>query len=160
MKATDQIRDELYALQKQSTNGLLRPEQVIAWARENPESAIFKDIERHNGWNDQLAAEAYRVNLARNMIRLIITWNPQTKRRVRAMVSVPTDRVNGGGYRKTEDAIAHPQRRAALLQAAIEEIRRLPDRYGYLPELQPLFSEIQTAIDRYEVGMATVAESA
>jgi len=77
--------------------GMLLVDQVIDLARD--ENNI---LHKHFTWDDSKAADAFRKQEARALIqkcRIKLVEHEATE--VRAFVSLPTDRENGGGYRLT-----------------------------------------------------------
>jgi hypothetical protein len=76
---------------------MLMVDQVIELARD--EDSI---LHKHFTWDDTKAAEAYRKQEARALIqRCKIRLVENEPVEIRAFVSLPTDRENGGGYRLT-----------------------------------------------------------
>jgi hypothetical protein len=77
--------------------GMLMVDQVIELARD--EDSI---LHKHFTWDDTKAADAYRKQQARALIqRCKIRLVENEPVEIRAFVSLPTDRENGGGYRLT-----------------------------------------------------------
>jgi hypothetical protein len=77
--------------------GMLMVDQVIELARD--ENNI---LHKHFTWDDSKAADAFRKQEARALIqRCRIKLVEHDPVEVRAFVSLPTDRENGGGYRLT-----------------------------------------------------------
>jgi len=77
--------------------GMLLVDQVIELARD--ENNV---LHKHFTWDDSKAADAFRKQEARALIqrcRIKLVEHEATE--VRAFVSLPTDRENGGGYRLT-----------------------------------------------------------
>ena len=94
----EKLAAELEIIRGMDKDGLLHPESVVAWARNNKESALYNELE----WDDTAAAEAYRVAQVRQIVRVIVRnapGNDGIDRRTRVYVSVPSDRLHGGGYR-------------------------------------------------------------
>ena len=94
----DIIKSELERL---FLEGLLRPADVVEAARD-PESPLHSHFE----WDDTEAAEKWREEQARQLIRNVrIEVGTSSPVLVRAFVSLPVDRQNGAGYRRFEDVI-------------------------------------------------------
>lgn len=146
-----QLAKELEIVRGLSKDGKLHPEDIVAWARNNKTSALYQDIDKNNGWDDAAAAEAYRVQLARNIIRVVIKDVDYTPTKVRAYISVPTDRQAGGGYTTTEEALR--ESRLQLIDEAINKLRTLGNQFTYLPELAPLFDEVRKAALAFRQGL-------
>lgn len=122
-------------------HGLLRPEHLI-------ERAIVKDSPLHEyfTWNNGEAAEKYRLLEARSLIaQVMVVMVPgpsQEPMKVRAFVSLPTDRLAGGGFRQTEDVLKDPPKREELLKTALAELRTIERKYRHLEELCEVFSAL------------------
>lgn len=92
-------------------NGVLKVEDVLAEARD--EGSI---LHKHFEWDDSEAAEQYRKQQARSLIqRCKISLVETDLVKVRAFVSLPTDRENGGGYRLTSEVLSDEFMKEELL---------------------------------------------
>ena len=91
--------------------GMLVPTTVLDYARD-PASPLHKYFE----WDDTEAAEQYRIDQARQLIRSVnITVPAQVPVRMRAFVSLASDRgTKGGGYRSTMDVMSKKKLRHQL----------------------------------------------
>ncbi len=134
----DAARAELEDL-RISAGGLLRPDDVVERAR-SQNSALHKYFE----WDDTEAAAAYRMHQARQVIRVVVRLIPRQASpsvAVRAYISLPSDRAQGG-YRAVED-VANDETRAA---EAMMELRRLLTRmemrYGALASVSDVLARI------------------
>lgn len=108
------IRNAL--LQLVDERGLLMPERVIDAARD-----AASPMHGHFTWDNDEAAHKYRLHQARALIGSVeITVNQQAPVTVNAFVSLPSDRVHGGGYRTVETILGNDFMRAQL----IEDIRK------------------------------------
>lgn len=145
-------QEELAALTRQSANRILPAESVVNKAREKSSSlhSLFE-------WDDGKAAEQYRLEQARHVIRLYfvviepaptvqskhLKFKPAT---MRGLVSLKTDRrSSGGGYRQLTDVLKDPSMRAQLVEEALEELRLWRSRYKSLNELSEIFASIARA---------------
>lgn len=135
-KADDYVQ-ELQDLAHES-GGVLMPQTVVDWARDNPESALY----HHFTWDDTEAAQAYRLWQARTLIQHVTVIVVEGKSDpVRAFVSMVEDRVQPqGGYRLLVDVLSDPERRKALLKQAIDEFRTWRRKYEQLKELAGIFA--------------------
>lgn len=147
----DLVKRELIALAASAPQGLLKPEQVLEFAKSNPESALHSEFE----WNDAEAANQFRVQQARELIRVYVTVLPQTLQRVRGFLSVPSDRANGGGYRQTEDVLKNDVLRQQMIEDTLKRIESLRKSATYLPELQPLFAELFAVVANFRAARLT-----
>lgn len=134
------IRAELEQI-CQSHGGVLRPEDVVAFAR-NKRTALHSEFE----WDDEKASTEYRLWQARTVIRVAVTVLPSPhadQEPVRAYVSVASDRVRpGGGYRPLADVMINDEMRAELVAEALGEVKRWRRKYERLRELVPIFRAI------------------
>lgn len=154
MKA--EVKKELLKLAETAPDGLLHPSQVLEYAKSNPDSALHAEFE----WNDKEAADSWRFQQASELIRAYVTILPQTTQHVRGLVSVPSDRANGGGYRRTEEVVKNDALRRQMVEDALKKIEKLQTCVSYLPELQPLFIEILAAVARFRESHEVVVKAA
>lgn len=98
-----------------SKGGLLQIDDVLTAAQD--EDCV---LHKHFEWDDSEAADQYRRQQARTLIqRCRITLVEQEPVRVRAFVSLPSDREAGGGYRLT----AHVVNDATMKEEMLRDIR-------------------------------------
>lgn len=102
------IRSELLRIQQADPGHVLYPRDVVEWARDNPDSALYRALE----WDNQRAADAHRLW----QVRQIITLHIVNEIREPQMVSLTIDRVGDGGYRSISDVIQVPDLRDGCLQ--------------------------------------------
>ena len=130
----------------QANNGLLVPEKVVEFAADAT-SALHNEFT----WDNEEAARKLREQQARQLIRVYIKFVPAAQRKTRAFISVPSDRANGDGYRRTEDVIANPM----LMEQMVDEVRKriasLSQSYSYLRFLDPLWPILQADLERFLV---------
>lgn len=108
-------------------------------------------LHSHFEWDDSAAAAEHRLNQARQLIRLHIQYEPRIGRTCRALISVPSDRDHGGGYRGTPAVLDSPRFRAEVLDEALTKLANMRNNYSYLPELSPLFDRLDTVIAQYRI---------
>ena len=127
----DIIKSELERL---FLEGLLRPADVVEAARD-PESPLHSHFE----WDDTEAAEKWREEQARQLIRNVrIEVGTSSPVLVRAFVSLPVDRQNGAGYRRFEDVIDNDflcRQLAADIQATADRWERRAQAIGAMVNL-------------------------
>lgn len=121
-------------------NGRLEPEWVVhaAKAESNPMHGLFE-------WDDNVAAQNYRVDQARGVIRsidVIVEELPQPKP-VRAFVSVVRDRDRS--YTSTAHAMSDEDLRKQVLAEAWAQLEAWRNRYAELEELADVFATIDKA---------------
>ena len=137
--ATMSICEELEEIKRQSDDGTLKPEAVVAYA-EDPATELHSRFE----WDQDKAAHQHRLSQAREIIRVHVTILPQDDRPVRAYVSLPSDRSKpGGGYRGIVDVLENRDWRAELLAMALDELGRWQVKYKHLSELSTIFAEAE-----------------
>lgn len=123
----------------------LTPANVVAVARP-VESPLHGGFE----WDDSAAAEAYRLDQARYILRSIVVVrdadNPKSA--IRAFVTVTGDETPADKpqtiYISIEAALADPVKRDEIVSRARRELDEWRDRYKQIRE----FSDVFAAIDR------------
>lgn len=138
--------------------GTLHPEAVVEFAR--PESS---PIHHRFTWDDSEAAKRYRLWQARELINVVVDY-VKTERtqslEVRAFVSLPKDRTNGGGYREITAVMANRDYRQQLLADAFSELTVLESKYKMLTELAEVFQTAHEVYDRTRSNSGNVPVSA
>ena len=134
-----EVTSELRRIAEEN-GGLLRPADVVGAARfeESPLHSWFE-------WNDDAAAEQYRLWQARQIIRVNVTYLQTMGKSVpyRVFVSLSSDRTAAGGYRVTTDVFRDDAARAVMLADALRELRAIQFKYRNLRELERVFIEIE-----------------
>ncbi len=147
----EKVYAELEAIRAADSDGVLYPKNVVQWARENPESTLHGELE----WDDAKAAEEYRTDQARAIIRVVVVQSKETPDMIRAYVSQPSDRVHGGGYRRVEESLA--KARAELVNDALRKLATIGNGFTHLPELAPLFDGIKGLVQQFAQAKVSVA---
>jgi hypothetical protein len=129
------IQREIEALR--NDEGLVRAETVVIWARGNPDS----ELHLHFEWDDAVAGEKYRIDQARQLIRIHVL----TDEGDRKLVSLSIDRPSGGGYRDLTDVLPSASMREIMLRDAIRELQRVRTKYARLNELADVYRAIDAA---------------
>lgn len=115
-----ELERKLLTRMAKRNGGVLKVEDVLEEARD--ENSI---LHRHFEWDNTEAAEKYRQIQARSLIQKcqikLVTTDPVV---VRAFVSLPTDRENGGGYRLTSDVVNDEQLKAEMMRDIQTTIQR------------------------------------
>lgn len=121
-------------------NGRLVAAQVVDASR--PDDAPLHD---HFEWDDQQAAEQFRIDQARYLIRSITVSveTPEQVSQVRAFVSVIRDEDRS--YTSIAHALSDEDLRTQVLQKAWAELEAWRKRYAELIELADMFSAIDQA---------------
>src|SRR5439155_11109674 len=114
MKITKETLDELRAIQNAHPDGRLTASDVLARAADEA-----SPLHAHFTWDDTEAAERYRRLQAAHLIVSVRVTKPTASGgqvRVRAYVSMASDRITGGGYRPLETVIADASGREEVLR--------------------------------------------
>lgn len=117
--------------------GIVKPEAVVAFAR-NPETALHSQFE----WNDSAAAEQYRIEQARTLLRVIVHEVPGSGQRVPVFVSLQSDRTEGG-YRRTVDVLSDADMKRQLMDQLKREARAWAKRAADFAEFADAVSAIK-----------------
>lgn len=132
------VRDELdYLLTKHG--GYLKPIDVVTWARNNEDSALYRQFD----WNTKRAALKWQLHQARNLLRVHVTVLAENTQPVRAFVSMVEDRNEQGGYRAMVDVLSDAESRERLLNQALRELEGWQRRYQSLSELAAVFAAVR-----------------
>lgn len=134
------IGSEIERLEEEHQHSLT-PEEIVR-AAESKRSPLHPAFE----WNDEKAANHYRIDQARKLISLIdvvFVKADQSEVQVRAFVSV--EAPGGRGYTQTVHALDDPDLRNQIVQRAWVELDAWKQRYAELSELGKLFSAIDKA---------------
>jgi hypothetical protein len=124
--------------------GVLQPSVVVESARD-PQSPLHSNFE----WDDTQAAHQWRLEQARNLIRVVVRFEQVGDKAVpvRVFVSLSPDRKgDDGGYRLAVDVFSDAELRRQLLVDARAEMQRFRNKYQSLAELAQVFE----AMDRVE----------
>ena len=120
----------------ESNGGQVSPADIVDFAR-NPKTALHRAF----NWDDTTAAEAWRIEQAKKILRVSVVMIARPDNgnmvRVRAFISPCGDGERG--YQYTPKMIETVSGRAAILQAAFAEFEAFRAKYEWLEELMPLF---------------------
>jgi hypothetical protein len=138
---TDKIKEELEAI-AEGNRGILRGIDVIRFAQENQDSTLNSRFQ----WDDSKAGHQYRLQQARQLIRLHVTVVSDDSPEVKVWVSLSGDRVQeDGGYRRVESVMSNDLQRAALVREALKDANVWRTKWKDLEELRAIFAAIQEA---------------
>ncbi len=104
-------------------SGELKPLAVVEYAR-NPKSSLHK----HFTWDDKEAADAYRLDQARELIR-VIRVEIDDAEPVRAFLSISDGKTS---YRSTQDVMASTHLQSLVLKQADRDLAAWQARYADL----------------------------
>lgn len=124
--------------------GELTPKDVVEDARSNnsPLHTFFE-------WDDSAAAEQYRLQQARGLIRAVvavITNDNEPAKRMQAFVHVPES--GAPHYRATDIAMSQERTREMILRQAWKEYQAWKKRYQHLEELGDMFKAENKVLKR------------
>lgn len=125
---------------ERANNGVLLPESVVNRAS-NPDSALHSAFE----WDNTEAARKYRLEQARQLIRVCVEYVPHIGQEVRAFVSLHTERyIDGqeGGYRHMPTLLRTDRGRADVLETALWELEAIQRKYEAVKELADVFAAL------------------
>lgn len=108
-------------------------------------------------WDDSEAAGLYREQQARQVIRAAVVFEPRLQRSTRAYLSVPTDRTNEGGYRRTSEVLDRPDYVAQLVEEVQNKVRSMRSAYSHLSALDPLWIQFEETIAKFLSQRLTMA---
>jgi len=141
------IRNELLKIAKEH-NGIIRPAIVIEKARDS-KSPLHNCFE----WDNSKAAEAFRLEQARGLIRTYVTVFSEETHPQDVFVSLSTDRKAGGGYRVLADVIGDADMKKILLKDALNEMVYFTKKYNRLQELASVIkvmNEVMAKINKHK----------
>ena len=142
------IFDALEVVRDANPDGLLVPEEVVLAAGE-PGSPLHDEFE----WDDGAASHKYRLWQARKLIARVIIERPD-RASMPAYVSVSIDRIDRGGYRRTDLVMSDEGLREAMLKTAMQELRAFRARYSRFVELSKIFVAIAEVEDQIGASQA------
>src|SRR5215472_14260297 len=128
-KAT-RLSAELLALK--GADGLIRVAAAETWAKRHPRSQLHGELE----WDNEVAGPLYRQQQIRELIAMYVLDDAGH----RSVVSLSIDRSAGGGYREISEVVKLPNLREIMLNDALEDLRRLQQRYQRLTELAQVWA--------------------
>lgn len=125
-----------------ANDGTLRPRDVVQESR--PEDATLHPCFE---WDDQVAAEQYRENQARSVIRSVrVIRTDQPDRPAQPIyLHVRADDPKEQRYLRTMDALSDEEMRARVLTEALAQLQSWQRKYGQLQELADLAAMIARA---------------
>ncbi|HUV96056.1 MAG TPA: hypothetical protein VMV98_01180 [Acidobacteriaceae bacterium] len=136
MSKREEMKAEIEAL---AADGLIMPASLVELAR-NPDSSLHDQFT----WDDGEAAQAWRIEQARRLLRVFVVEvsSPKSSVMTRAFVSLSSDR-DDGGYRAIADVLSDDDLKAKLIHDALDDLERVKVKYQTLHELDPVFSAVK-----------------
>lgn len=132
---TDAAQNTILAIVEQ--RGKITPKEVVDEARD-PNSPLHD----YFTWDDGVAAERYRQLEAIRLIKSYTIEFEEAKVEVKAFVSLPSDRVSGGGYRSIAAVMSNDSMRKELENQALRELERARTKYGDITSLNDVWATI------------------
>lgn len=123
-------------------DGELHAKAVVDAARD-----VDSVLHRYFDWDDSRAAERFRLWQARDLIRVVVTYEPigdGTLVPYRVFTSLTPNREDDSGYRVTAAVLADPDQRRQLLADARADMTRFAIKYRQLSELAAVFKAMET----------------
>jgi hypothetical protein len=139
-------REKAQALEeiRRKRGGLLLPSDVVK-AAAKPGHPLHNDFE----WDDTRAAKAHRLQQAKLIIRAAVTILPAANHgptETRVYVSLPSDRVTGGGYRHVVDVLNDEERSREMAESLAADLKRLIVKYSVFSHLKPTLANLEDLI--------------
>lgn len=144
----DRIREE--------NEGVLRASDVVKESRPD-EAPLHPAFE----WDDEKAAELYRQNQARNVIRsltVVQTDKPNAPAMPVYLHVAPKDDAKGQQYLPTMEVMGDEELRNRAIMDAIAQLKGWQKRYGHIRELAGVVDAIRETAA--EVGSGVLAGAA
>lgn len=143
----EQYLKELQIIAEQN-NGILRAEDVVAFAK-NPQTVLHSYFD----WDDTIAAHKWRLQQARQLIRVMVTVLPSNNNvKYRIFVSMKDDRYNknGGGYRPITVVLSQETMWAKYKDEIRQDMLIFIRRWEVLKEVEPVIREMKKLLNKIE----------
>ena len=138
MFTSNEIAAELDRI-AEANGGILIPEDVVESAR-NPKSILHGEFD----WDNNKAAEQWRLQQARQLIRLSVITIGDVK--TRRFFSLKVHRQSEDhGYRSTLVILADEELKHQLVSDALADMNRFQTKYAAIQELVTVFEAMQKA---------------
>jgi hypothetical protein len=132
----------------ESRDGEITPRAVVEEAR--PEGSKLHNVFE---WDDEKAAEQYRLTQASHFIRCIVV-KPMPEEKIKEPVRMyinqnPTDsgQSRSGSYINLRSALENPDSRAVVLANAMHEMKVFRAKYSKLKELSEVFKAMDSVLE-------------
>jgi len=145
----ESIRASLAAI-AEANGGYLNPAHVVEAARDSSH-VLHAEFD----WNDEYAAEKYRIAQAGALIRRVkftVVRPPEDKKEIRIETvriyqSRKSARGSNGGYESVVEIMSDAEKRDELLNQVLFELNSYRKRYAELAALSEVWAAIDEAID-------------
>lgn len=140
-KADPQTFGEALAAIAANADGHLTPADVVETARSDNHP-----LHPHFEWNDAVAAESYRLDQARSIIRMVrVIDDTSNDGTTRAFLSVK-DNVVGMSYRSIGDVKSSLELQMAVLRQAERDLDAFKRRYREMTDVCELVEQAKTKL--------------
>jgi hypothetical protein len=138
-----EILQELERIRQRNEHHLLMPAEVVHFARDE-QTSLHSQFE----WDDSLAADRWRVEQARGVIRVAITIIGKGENQVSVplYISLSSDRDAGGGYRAMHEILDDETLQQQMLADALRELQTFQQKYQRLQTLNPIWTAMEEVI--------------
>lgn len=138
---------------RESNEGVLRPRDVVEESR--PEAAPLHPAFE---WNDERAAELYREDQARRVIRslVVVTVDPKTEQTQSQPVYLhvaPAEDRQQQQYLRADEIMQSQSLKSQVLADAIRQLAAWRKRYEHLSELAGVIASVDQAVAAVRDGM-------
>lgn len=130
---------------EQREHGVCSPRALVE--RERPEQAPLHECFE---WNDARAAEEYRVDQARALVRSLVIIRGETSAPAYVHVTITDadDDEEREGYIDVLSAMRNPRQRQQVLMEALEQLNGMRQRYADFQELAPVWRAVDEVNER------------
>lgn len=105
-------------------------------------------LHRHFEWDDKAAAESWRLDQARHIIRVIRCEDEETDQPIPAFVSISDSARGSTSYRTIQDVRASPDLQRLILAQAERDLMAFEKRYNELEDICALVRRAREALAR------------
>ena len=122
-----------------SIGDAVSPQEIVEKARDE-----MTELHKCFEWDDEIAAEKYRVYEARQLVRHLVIEEPEPEEgeKEKPPVRYFLQTVNGTGYKPTETIYRNRDEYMDLLETAKAELKAFQRKYSRLKELNDVFEAI------------------
>lgn len=140
-----ELEKKLLTQMAKRNGGILKVDDVLEEAK-NVNSVLHQHFE----WDDSEAAEHYRRQQARALIQRCRIQLVETEPvKIRAFVSLPTDREHGGGYRLTTEVMGDEYLKDEMLRDIRMTIQRWTKKLNLLDQdLADLLLQVEEKVGK------------
>lgn len=139
-----------------SENEGLTPRSLLTWAKRHKKSSLYQWLETQGAFDPKKALEFTGLSFCRvalMRVKVEVVKGSGEILKVRAAVSLPSDRKNGTGYRYTPYVLGNDEQRHEALAQFAKEQEALLKKYEMYSSLEP-FAEVFRAMEFVERQIA------